>query len=271
MAHVDPDYFKSKLDDFIEKDLHTEDLTEKGSLADGIIAKMEKADWDCDEALVSVIPSIGDEVIRNDCRRILLSCKFKAALSYWTKSSSKQPYVDYVGDGCALIQYYENNGTSKTAAIISPSGEVKTPHGQIWINPKTISHMGCFIALGVGEYKDKAGLVYRDGTILLPCIFNYIENHAWPTAQYNGVEFSIHFSDEPLEEDGNPRSRSYQVSDGFFVRVACLGLADEVHDHPAIYIPRMNNGKQLTRQEKQDLIDRMASEVFTILDGHFLL
>ena len=131
--------------------------------------------------------------------------------------------------------------------------------------------MGCFIALGVGEYKDKAGLVYRDGTILLPCIFNYIENHAWPTAQYNGVEFSIHFSDEPLEEDGNPRSHSYQVSDGFFVRVACLGLADEVHDHPAIYIPRMNNGKQLTRQEKQDLIDRMASEVFTILDGHFLL
>ena len=94
--------------------------------------------------------------------------------------------------------------------------------------------MGCFIALGVGEYKDKAGLVYRDGTILLPCIFNYIENHAWPTAQYNGVEFSIHFSDEPLEEDGNPRSRSYQVSDGFFVRVACLGLADEVHDHPAM-------------------------------------
>ena len=75
MAHVDPDYFKSKLDYFIEKDLHTEDSTEKESLADGIIAKMEKADWDCDEALVSVIPSIGDKYIRNDCRRILLSCR----------------------------------------------------------------------------------------------------------------------------------------------------------------------------------------------------
>ena len=270
MAHVDPDYFKSKLDYFIEEDLHTEDSAEKECLADGIIAKMEKADWDCDEALVSVIPSIGDKYIRNDCRRILLSCKFKAALFYETKSSSKQPYVDYVGDGCAFIRYYENNGTS-TTAIISPTGEVKTPHGQIWINGRRKSYMGFFIALGVGEYKNKAGLVYRDGTILLPCIFNYIEDHAWPTAQYNGVEFSIHFSDEPLEKDDNPRSRSYQVSDGFFVRVACLGLADEVHDHPAIYIPRMNNGKQLTRQEKQDLIERMASEVFTILDGHFLL
>ena len=271
MAHVDPDYFKSKLDDFIEKDLHTEDLTEKESLTDGIIAKMEKADWDCDEALVSVIPSIGDEVIRNDCRRILLSCKFKAALSYWTKSSSKQPYVDYVGDGCALIQYYENNGTSKTAAIISPSGEVKTPHGQIWINPKTISHMGCFIALGVGEYKDKAGLVYRDGTILLPCIFNYIENDVVLTAQYNSVKFNIYLLGKPFEEDVNFLRRSYQVSDGFFVIVECLGLADVVYDYPAINILRMNDGKQLTRQEAIDLIERRASEVFTILDGHFLL
>lgn len=270
MAHVDPDYFKSKLDYFIEKDLHTEDSTEKESLADGIIAKMEKADWDCDEALVSVIPSIGDEVIRNDCRRILLSCKFKAALSYWTKSSSKQPYVDYVGDGCALIQYYENNGTSKTAAIISPSGEVKTPHGQIWINGNSMSYKGCFNARGVGEYKDKAGLVYHDGTILLPCIFNYIENGVLLQAQYNGVKFSIDLSDEPQEDD--VLLRSYQVSDGFFIIVQCHGhLPDVVYDHPAIYIPRMNNGKQLTRQERQDLIDRMASEVFTILDGHFLL
>ena len=271
MAHVDPDYFKSKLDYFIEKDLHTEDSAEKECLADGIIAKMEKADWDCDEALVSVIPSIGDEVIRNDCRRILLSCKFKADLSYWTKSSSKQPYVDYVGDGCALIQYYENNETSKTTAIISPSGEVKTPHGQIWINPKTISHMGCFIALSVGEYKDKAGLVYHDGTILLPCIFNYIENGVLLQAQYNGVKFSIDLSGKASKEDGNPRSRSYQVSDGFFVIVQCLSLADEVHDHPAINLLRMNDGKQLTLQEEDDFIERMASEVFTILDGHFLL
>lgn len=269
MAHVDPDYFKSKLDDFIEDDFDTEDSAEKESLADGIIAKMEEADWDCDEALVSVIPSIGDKYIRNDCRRILLSCKFDAALFYETKSSSKQPWLDYVGDGCAFIRYYENDGTS-TTAIISPTGEVKTRHGQIWINGKSLSYMGCFIARGVGEYKDKTGLVYRDGTILLPCIFNYIENDACLTAQYNGVEFSIHLSGEAFEEDVNPRSRSYQVSDGFFVRVACLGLADEVHDHPAIYIPRMNDGKQLTRQEEQDLIERRASEVFTILDGHFL-
>ena len=270
MTHIDPDYFKSNLDDIIEEDFDTEDSAEKESLADGIIAKMEKADWDCEEALVSVIPSIGDEYIRNDCRRILLSCKFKAALSYWTKYSSKQPWLDYVGDGCAFIRYDENNGTD-TTAIISPTGEVKTPHGQIWINGNSISYWGCFYARGVGEYKDKAGLVYHDGTILLPCIFNYIENDDWPTAQYNGVEFSIHFSDEPLEEDVNPRSRSYQVSDGFFLGVKCLGLADEVHSHPAIYIPRMNDSKQLTWQEEEDFIERMASEVFTILDGHFLL
>lgn len=268
MAHVDPDYFKSKLDYFIEKDLHTEDSTEKESLADGIIAKMEKADWDCDEALVSVIPSIGDEVIRNDCRRILLSCKFKAAMSYRAKSSSKQPWLDYVGDDCAFIQYYENNGAS-TTAIISPTGEVKTPHGQIWINGNSMSYSGCFNARGVGEYKDKAGLVYHDGTILLPCIFNYIENGVLLQAQYNGVKFSIDLSDEPQEDD--VLLRSYQVSDGFFVIVQCHGLADEVHDHPAINLLRMNDGKQLTRQEELDLIDRMASEVFTILDGHFLL
>ena len=270
MAHVDPDYFKSKLDYFIEKDLHTEDSTEKESLADGIIAKMEKADWDCDEALVSVIPSIGDEYIRNDCRRILLSCKFKAAMSYRAMSSSKQPWLDYVWDDCAFIQYYENNGTS-TTAIISPTGEVKTPHGQIWINGNSMSYSGCFNARGVGEYKDKAGLVYHDGTILLPCIFNYIENGVLLQAQYNGVKFSIDLSGKAFKEDGNPRSRSYQVSDGFFVIVQCLGLADEVHDHPAINLLRMNDGKQLTRQEELDLIERMASEVFTILDGHFLL
>lgn len=270
MAHVDPDYFKSKLEYFIKIDFDTEDSTEKESLADGIIAKMEKADWNCDEALVSVIPSIGDEVIRNDCRRILLSCKFKAALFYRTKSSSKQPWLDYVWDDCALIQYYENNGTS-TTAIISPTGEVKTRHGQIWINGNSMSYRRCFNARGVGEYKDKAGLVYHDGTILLPCIFNYIENGVVFRAQYNGVEFSVRFSDKPLKEDVNPLGRSYQVSDGFFVIVECLGLTDVVYDHPAINILRMKDDKQLTRQEAKDLIERRASEVFTILDGLFLL
>lgn len=270
MAHVDSNYFKSKLEYFIEINFDTEDSTEKESLADGIIAKMEKADWDCDEALVSVIPFIGDDVIRNYCRRILLSCKFKAALFYRTKSSSKQPWLDYVSDDCALIQYYENNGTS-TTAIISPTGEVKTRHGQIWINGNSMSYRRCFNARGVGEYKDKAGLVYHDGTILLPCIFNYIENGVMLTAQYNSVKFDIYLLDNPFEEDVNFLSRSYQVSDGFFVIVECLGLADVVYDYPAINILRMNDGKQLTRQEAIDLIERRASEVFTILDGHFLL
>ena len=61
------------------------------------------------------------------------------------------------------------------------------------------------------------------------------------------------------------------MSDGFFVIVECLGLTDVVYDHPAINILRMKDDKQLTRQEAKDLIERRASEVFTILDGLFLL
>ena len=94
--------------------------------------------------------------------------------------------------------------------------------------------------------------------------------HAWSPDSTILVSFYAGFQCLDKEEFTESILESLE-EDGFFVRVACLGLADEVHDHPAIYIPRMNNGKQLTRQEKQDLIDRMASEVFTILDGHFLL
>ena len=262
---IDPRFFNLKLAEIMN---HMRDMDEEAKKAAGneIVAKMDSAGWSIDNALALVIPTIENRRLRNECRRLLIAIEYDAAEDYHKKTASNQPWVDYVGDNCVLIQYYGSEGTS--TAILSPEGEIKTPQGQVWINGRGFSYCWCFTARGVAEQKGY-GLVYGDGTIVLPCVFNYIENDVVIEAQYKGVAFNVFFTDdEDKDESKRLYYKSYRVSEGVFLRISCFGLKTE-HDYSESMAAPLYDGEPLTPEEQEEYENKITEEVFSILDKFY--
>lgn len=214
---IDRRDFESKLTDFIFSLRRTIDEPNRKELQTVILSKMERASWNVDKALISVVPEIELKELRNNCRGLLIAYKHSAALSYYGRRDSSQPYVSYAGDDCVLLQFDDSNGPS--TAILSPTGDIKTDKGELYINSKSLSCKWCFTARGVADKRNKYGLVYGDGSILLPCVFDDIENSLLIEAQYKEVAFLVTFYDNQCEEKDS-YEREYMVKEGLFLNIS---------------------------------------------------
>jgi hypothetical protein len=267
MQYIEKKYFESELKDYLDDIFDKEQSDEKEALSKELIAKMGDVRWDVDAALHFVVPTIKNRMLRNDCRSLLIAEKYDAAESYYGRVHSDQPWIGYVGDKCVLLQYpHERIGC--TAAILTPEGDVKTPEGLLWINGNSLSYKWCFNARGVDN--GKHGLVYGDGKIILPCVFDYIENDVVIEAQYKGVAFSVTISDKPFDPEHKLLSyaNEYRVADDLFINFSCLGLKTE-HSYSESMAAPLYDGKPLNKKEKREYENTVKAELFAILDEHY--
>lgn len=259
MQHIDKDLFEDRLESFIEEE---KDSLKKDQLR-SLTQKLEEAKWDVDEVLRSVVPSIEDEDLRDDCRRLLIAAKYDVAECYGCRSYTDEPWVDdYISDDCVLLQYPDEK-IGSTAAILTPDGRIKTPEGLIWINGRSFSSRGCFNARAA-EVGGKHGLVFKDGKIILPCVFDTIKNSDWIEAQYKGVKFSINLLKEPRDGD----SKNYKISEKLFLNVLCLGRNDEYNYYGAVAVSKKNDEPQ-NPEEAFESEEAVKAELYSILDEHY--
>ena len=135
----------------------------------------EKADWIIDSILSEQILQIENKLIRNRSRRFLISEKYNILIDYpW--GGTNEYCIMYADDKCVFVQspgvISENEIIKKTSTIVlSPQGTVKIPEDVVYILENTITRYGFRTRWG-----DKFGFFSREGDILLPCIFDSIDN-----------------------------------------------------------------------------------------------
>lgn len=268
MPYMNKKQFESELKSILRYKSNDEQASEKEALINELISKMEGVRWDVDAALQFVVPTIDNWRLRNDCRSLLIAEKFDAAESYYARVRPEQPWIGYVGDKCVLLQY-PHDRIGCTAAILTPEGYVKTPEGRLWINGNSLSYKWCFTARGVDEI-GKHGLVYGDGKIILPCVFDYIENDVVIEAQYKGVAFNVTMSDKPFDPEHKLLSyaNEYRVADDLFIIFKCFGLKTE-HSYSESMAAPLYDGKPLNKEEKREYENTVKAELFAILDEHY--
>lgn len=267
MPYMNKKQFESKLKSILRYKSNDEQASEKEALINELISKMEGVRWDVDAALQFVVPTIDNRRLRNHCRSLLIAEKFDAAESYHERVRSEQPWIEYAGDKCVLLDY-PHDRIGSTSAILTPEGDVKTPEGLLWINGRSLSYEWCFNARGVDN--GKYGLVYVDGKIILPCVFDYIENDVVIEAQYKGVAFSVTMCDEPFDPEHKflSNANEYRVADDLFINFRCLGLKTE-HSYDEFMAAPLYDGEPLNMEEESEYENTVKAELFAILDEHY--
>lgn len=181
--------------DYFLNDPNTNIVIEKAGLSEKETSDLlhniaEKADWIIDSILSEQILQIENKRIRNRFRRFLISKKYNILIDY-PRGGTEEYCIMYADDKCVFVQspcvIRENEIIKKTSTIVlSPQGTVKMPEDVVYIYENTITVYGFTTRWG-----DKFGLVSRKGDVLLPCIFDSIDNNDYlPGVSFKGYRYS---------------------------------------------------------------------------------
>ena len=182
-----------------------------------VIEWIDEVSWDIDRVLLEVVPQIENSDVRNICRTLFLAHKYNASEDYLSRQDINQPWLDYVGDECALLQYREKNDDRaffSSTAILSSQGDILTPKGRIWVGGSSLSFNHCFIARGVKGEHDRMGLVFIDGRILLPCVFDNIVDDVAINTYYN----AFHMKRDAM----GSYEREYSLGEGLSIIISIV-------------------------------------------------
>lgn len=146
----------------------------------------EKAGWEIDTVLRLHMADVKNEDIRQLFRRFLIAKKYNVRPFDMTQQGVP-PAIVYASDDCVLINMW-NHVTS--TRVLSPSGDVLIPEGNVILFPNTISYFG-FVARDVTTRK--MGMYSRFGQEVLPCIFDNVTRKG--ELSYEGVSFDLVMAD----------------------------------------------------------------------------
>ena len=169
--------------------LEDADISEK-DFSELLYSASEQADWDID-TLLSEIQRIEDYDLRNLFRRFLISQKYNI-LARYPRGGTKEYAITFVNDECVLVDcprvIIDDELIKPTSTIVlSPTGEIKVPEGEVYINGNSITIHG-FNA----SWNGLQGLYGRRGEMLLPCIFEMVTNNDYENdhyARYKGIYY----------------------------------------------------------------------------------
>ena len=144
------------------------------------------AGWDIDTLLKIHMADVKNEDIRQLFRRFLIAKKYNVRPFDMTQQGVP-PAIVYASDDCVLINMWNHVTSTK---VLSPSGDVLIPEGNVILFPNTISYFG-FVARDVTTRK--MGMYSRFGQEVLPCIFDNVTRKG--ELSYEGVSFDLVMSD----------------------------------------------------------------------------
>lgn len=196
---------ESDLDFFLNDPYTNIEIDEAGiskkEISDLVHSLSDKSHWEIDSILSDQILQINDEQIRNRFRRFLISEKYDILMAY-PRGGTKKYCIMYADDNCILVLspriIRENEIIKPTSTIVlSPQGEVKLSEDIVYINENSITCYG-FTTL----WDDKFGLCSRKGDILLPCVFDSIDNQIYHLqVSFKGYRYTYyHVPQKPIAD-----------------------------------------------------------------------
>ena len=176
-------FSEKELKDFLAKALsRTYYSRHKNALAIQVLTETaETAGWDIDAILRSHMSDVKNEDIRQLFRRFLIAKKYNV----------RPPAIVYASDDCVLINMWNHVTSTK---VLSPSGDVLIPEGNVILFPNTISYFG-FVARDVATRK--MGMYSKSGQEVLPCVFDNVTRKG--ELSYEGVSFDLVMADLAIE------------------------------------------------------------------------
>ena len=143
-----------------------------------LLSVSKKGEWLIDTILSNTIVIIENEALRNQYRRFLISRKY-GVLMNMPKGETDQYYITHTSDNCVLIdspakdmfQGQELIRKPTSTIVLSPDGKIKINEGSVYIFGNLLTPHG-FTA----KWNNKLGIYTKSGEVLLPCIFDYVEN-----------------------------------------------------------------------------------------------
>lgn len=258
--------------DYFLNDPHTNIVIEKAGLSEKKTSDLlhniaEKADWIIDSILSEQILQIENKRIRNRFRRFLISEKYNILIDY-PRGGTEEYCIMYADDKCVFVQspgvIRENEIIKKTSTIVlSPQGTVKMPEDVVYIYENTITVYGFTTRWG-----DKFGLFSRKGDVLLPCIFDSIENKdyllevSFKGYRYSYVPREDIFSEKYLLEKAD--KVLIFVSGSRFFELMPLGKDKFIHRGAISILSDDDDDFLLSKDEKfklkEDLINALSPE-----------
>ena len=183
---------EKELKDFLAKALsRTYYSRHKNALAIQVLTETaETAGWDIDAILRSHMSDVKNEDIRQLFRRFLIAKKYNVRPFDMTQQGVP-PAIVYASDDCVLINMWNHVTSTK---VLSPSGDVLIPEGNVILFPNTISYFG-FVARDVATRK--MGMYSKSGQEVLPCVFDNVTRKG--ELSYEGVSFDLVMADLAIE------------------------------------------------------------------------
>ena len=177
-------FSEKELKDFLAKALsRTYYSRHKNALAIQVLTETaETAGWDIDAILRSHMSDVKNEDIRQLFRRFLIAKKYNVRPFDMTQQGVP-PAIVYASDDCVLINMWNHVTSTK---VLSPSGDVLIPEGNVILFPNTISYFG-FVARDVATRK--MGMYSKSGQEVLPCVFDNVTRKG--ELSYEGISFDL--------------------------------------------------------------------------------